>query len=172
MANFAVVGPMLSWLWVQAWLTLPWLAPELSLPAPVSHLYVWSRVWAVILMPAAMSLLALTAAFGGPRKTRSVGVLMAGWALDTLYWWHHIPTAAQGPVVEQWLTALLALTTLTLASRAEPENTAPALQITSGLVLVLAFAAPAPWALVAGMAVMTAGGTWAVKHLRTQSPNR
>lgn len=166
-------GPLLlSFIWVQAWLSLPGLASELSLPAPMSHLYVWSKVWAVILLPSTISLIALTVELLGHRQTWGLGVAMIGLGADTLYLWHHIAALAHPPIAERWLAALMSLTSLYMANRAEQDNTAPALQIVSGAALLLAFVAPARWALIVAITVIIAGGAWVLKHPGSRTANR
>lgn len=174
MVNAALIGPLLAVLWTQAWLTLPWLTAELSLPAPLSHLYVWSKVWAVILLPAAISLLALLFTLAWPRKIGAASVVLLGWVWDTLYLWHHIPNPAEVPVLERWVTALLAVTALIVTNRTDSavENAAPALQILSGLTLVLAFVAPAHWALIVALAITGGSGAWALRRARVHTPSR
>ncbi|MDA8206924.1 MAG: hypothetical protein M0Z36_12725 [Thermaerobacter sp.] len=159
--------PLFALLWIQAWLALPWLATELSLPAPFAQHFVWNKVWAMALLPAIVSLTALAHDLGTRRSGVTVGVLLGGLGYDTFYLWHHLPPPAAPAVVERWLAAASALAALTVLMKSRGGEALPALEISAGAVLLLAFIARAPLALFCALSLLAL--SLILVHRRTDS---
>lgn len=149
--------PLAGALWLQAWLALPWLAAELPLPGPFASHFVWSKVWAVVLVPAAISLIALAFDLSLSRPWVSAVILLGGVCWSTAYLWHNLPPPIMPSVIERWTAAGLTVASLTRLVKAVQSDALPALEIGVGVVLLLTFASQAKVAL--GAALSLAGAT-------------
>ncbi len=137
--------PMAAFVWIEAWLVLPWLASYLPLPGPLGHLYVWHRVWALLVLPAFITAEAI-AGDGPPRPLWFFSVTVTGALLEALYLLHQVPHPDIGSVVKRWLASAMALTAMALSNQPRRDSTPPALQISASGALVFAFAARSTWA--------------------------
>ncbi len=137
--------PLAAFVWIEAWLALPWLAPYLPLPGPLGRLYVWNRVWALLILPAVITAAAM-ALDGAKRRLWFAGAVLAGALLEAWYLLHQVPPSGIDSVLKRWLASAMALTVLALADQTRRDNTPPALQIAASGSLVFAFIARSTWA--------------------------
>lgn len=173
--------PLTAYIWIEAWLTLPWLPPDLTLPVPLSGTYLWSKVWAVVILPAFICLAGLVTDLASERRgsrRRDLWILIIlalGLVFETLYLLHHIPPPDLAAVVKRWLAGAMALASLALVVRTTHGNVAPALEIVASAALVLAFISRATWAAGFSGAVLLASlmTVWVrTRTLRSSNWNR
>lgn len=148
---------MAALVWVEAWLSVPWLPGYITLPAPWSSTYLWNRTWGMALMPAALTLIALAPDFWPParRSSRvSFALLIVGFFWQTIYLTHRVPPHLYGPMVARWISAGAALSSLTLSLSSPRDNAPPALEVLASAALVLTFVAKPPWADAASFLVL------------------
>lgn len=150
---------MTAFLWVQAWLALAWLPGYLPLPAPFGTTLVWSRAWGMGMMPALVTLLALLPDLPKspwhvrPHKA-SFTVLCTGLAWQTIYLHGRLPHSVMLFMVERWMSAAAALTSLTLSLSSPRDNAPPALEIMASAALILTFIARPQWATILSIAIL------------------
>lgn len=161
-----------GWIWVEAWLTVPWLANYLPMPAPLGHVWVWSKVWGMLVMPALVTLVALIPDWvpvrnRGHSPWPSFMLLTLGMVWQTQYLLHQAPPHLWTSLTERWIAAACCVVSLTLSLASPRENAPPALEICASAALVLTFVARAPWAI--GISLVMLGTTYAI--LRRQ-PSR
>lgn len=137
--------PVAAFVWIEAWLALPWLAPYLPLPGPLGHVYVWNRVWALLVLPAVITTAAMSVD-GTKRRIWFLGASLAGALLEALYLLHHVPPSGIDSILKRWLASAMALMVLALADQTRRDNAPPALQIAASGALVFAFIARSTWA--------------------------
>ena len=137
--------PMAAFVWIEAWLALPWLASDLPLPGPLGHVYVWNRVWAVVVLPAVITAVVIVVD-SADRRLWYTGAALAGAVLEALYLLHQVPHSAMDSVLKRWLASAMALTAMGLSDQSRRDNAPPALQIAASGALVFAFVARSTWA--------------------------
>ncbi|NMP22548.1 hypothetical protein [Sulfobacillus harzensis] len=146
-------------IWVQAWIAEPWLLSYLPLPAPLGHLFMWRKVWGMLLVPAVVTLLALIPEVTTEDSSRtapwfSLSLSIIGMVWQTQYLLHHLPPDRTFAVAERWISAAIALTSLTISLSSPRENAPPALEILASAALVLTFIARPPWAVGLSLSVL------------------
>lgn len=153
-------------IWIQAWLSVPWLASELPLPGPLGHYYVWNKVWAALLLPGLFSLLALTYDLTSRRLWIAHLTLALGAMLDAFYFFHHLPPPSRFSVTERWVSAACSLGAVTWAIQSAHDI--PGLEILAALTLLLTFAAGPGSALALSGSVLVA--TMLITRARARRP--
>lgn len=152
--------PLTAFIWVEAWLAIPWLPQYLPLPSPWVGAYVWSKVWGMAMMPAWLTLIALIpdlmprAAWRLRPATVSLLVLAAGLTWQTLYLLHRVPLHATGSLAARWAAAAMALASLSLSLASPHDNAPPALEILASAALILTFIARPRWADGASLTIL------------------
>ncbi len=161
-----------GWIWVQAWLAVPLLADYLPLPAPLGHVWVWSKVGGMLVIPAFVTLIGLVPDWVplGRREQfpwTSLMLLTLGMVWQTQYLLHHAPPHLWTALIERWIAAAFCVSSLTLSLASPRENAPPALEICASAALVLTFVARPVWTV--GISLTVLGATYAI--LRRQ-PSR
>ncbi len=143
-------------IWIQAWLTVPWLAHELPLPWPLGMDFVWDKAWAALLLPSLITVLVLIQEVAQMPRSLGHGLLVIGTLFDTLYLIHNLPPPLRTAMLERWLAAIFSLGAVTWASDVGSDNSSAGLEILAALSLMLTFVAGPRSALCLSIGVLLA----------------
>lgn len=139
--------PLLTFVWIEAWLSLPFLPRYLALPGHFGPPYVWTKTWAIVWLPALAS--AIIFALDIPERLfairehlRLMNLLVIFFiGFQGFYILHHLAYAHPLLLILRWMAALIALIALTLNFASTRENAPPAMEILASAALILAFIA-------------------------------
>jgi len=154
----------IAFLWIEGWLALPTLPAYVAVPGQFGPPYIWSKVWAMTVIPAAISLILAIAYTMHTQSSIKIFLIGLGTLLETLYIAHHVDASALVSLGERWISGVMALTALSISFRSNRQNAPPALEILASAALALTFIARPWWSDGFSLAVLTVTTLTLVRH--------